>query len=196
MRALHECTAEVFRRSQRKIKQRRQRIIGILLCCIPLAVCLMLLPRGNSKDERPLAELAENPSPTVVQIEISGTNGSYTLRQYDANKLLRIIEGYSVMNSITDSGLGELVLEAAPECGSPRDETETETMEVADEDEPKYHETDTGYTLIITMDDGTKVCYYLLENTVTDLETGNVTILTRQQAQELRDLIEEKEESQ
>ena len=199
MRSLQECQAEVFRRSQRKIKQRRQRIIGILLCCIPLAVCLMLLPRGNSKEERLLAELSASPSPTVVQIEISGTNGSFTLRQHDISQLLGLMEGYSVQQSIADGGIGAIEPEAAPEAAPPPTENldinEDAGYGVSDRDDftdrNMTHGTDIGYTITLVMSDGTEIAYYLLENTLTDQQTGQVTVLSEQQAEALRRFIEE-----
>lgn len=42
MRTLEECTAEVFRRSEIKIKKRKDRK-RVLLCCIPLLLCICTL---------------------------------------------------------------------------------------------------------------------------------------------------------
>lgn len=40
MRELNECTAEVFRRSEKRIKERRRTRNRVLICCIPL--CLII----------------------------------------------------------------------------------------------------------------------------------------------------------
>ena len=42
MRELHECQAEVFRRSEKRIKERKQRRKRILMVCIPLVLCIPL----------------------------------------------------------------------------------------------------------------------------------------------------------
>lgn len=42
MRELHECQAEVFRRSEKRIKERRTRRNHILMACIPLVLCLTI----------------------------------------------------------------------------------------------------------------------------------------------------------
>ena len=42
MRELHECQAEVFRRSEKRIKERKQRRNHILMTCIPLVLCLSI----------------------------------------------------------------------------------------------------------------------------------------------------------
>ena len=42
MRELHECQAEVFRRSEKRIKERKQRRNHILMVCIPLILCVTI----------------------------------------------------------------------------------------------------------------------------------------------------------
>ncbi len=43
MRDLMECQAEVFRRSEERIKAKKQRRKQLLMACVPLAVCVTLL---------------------------------------------------------------------------------------------------------------------------------------------------------
>ena len=42
MRELHECQAEVFRRSEKRLKERQQRRNHLLMACIPLVLCLTI----------------------------------------------------------------------------------------------------------------------------------------------------------
>ena len=42
MRDLMECQAEVFRRSEKRIKERKQRRNHILMACVPLVICVTL----------------------------------------------------------------------------------------------------------------------------------------------------------
>ena len=42
MRELHECQAEVFRRSEKRIKERKQRRNHMFMACIPLVLCLTI----------------------------------------------------------------------------------------------------------------------------------------------------------
>lgn len=42
MRELHECQAEVFRRSEKRIKERKQRRNHILMACVPLVLCITI----------------------------------------------------------------------------------------------------------------------------------------------------------
>ena len=43
MRELNECKAEVFRRSEKRMKERKRRRKHILLTCIPMVLCIMML---------------------------------------------------------------------------------------------------------------------------------------------------------
>ncbi|MBR6826337.1 MAG: hypothetical protein IKM59_07305 [Oscillospiraceae bacterium] len=43
MRDLKECQAEVFRRSERRIKERKKRRTHVLVACIPFVLCMTLL---------------------------------------------------------------------------------------------------------------------------------------------------------
>lgn len=40
MREINECTAEVFRRSEKRIKERKRNRNRILMCCIPFLICI------------------------------------------------------------------------------------------------------------------------------------------------------------
>ena len=57
MRNLNECRAEVFRRSENRIQERKKRRNRALACCIPLCLLMVvcaavpLLPKGPANDE-------------------------------------------------------------------------------------------------------------------------------------------------
>lgn len=194
MRSLQECQAEVFRRGERKIKQRRRRRAGLILACVPLAVCLLLLPK-NSKAEKGLQDeqLAGN-GISVVQVQI----GDRVLtNQEDIRQFMTLMEGYSVQQSIADSGIGAIEPEAAPEdCEPPTENLDINKDADAYHAADRYmaHETNKGHTITLMLSDGTQTTYFLSENRLTDLKTGQVTVLSDGQAQRLRDLIKEMEE--
>lgn len=190
MRSLQECQAEVFRRGERKIKQRRRRRAGILLACVPLVVCLFLLPKGDKAEEG-----LKDQKLSVVQVQI----GDLIFRDpAEIRQFMGLMEGCSVQQSIADSGLGNVEPEAAPET-LPEAAPPTESPDIDEDavfegnfaDRHMAHETDKGHTITLMMSDGTKIAYFLLENMLTDLQTGRVTVLSTQQAQALRRFIEE-----
>ena len=94
MRELHECQAEVFRRSEKRIKARKQRRKHILLACIPLVICITLFSAFFLRDTNraaPEAPVATRPamnvpcgdwdgsSPgSVLRVEVSGLDFSKT----------------------------------------------------------------------------------------------------------------------
>lgn len=200
MKTLQECQAEVFRRGERKIRQRRRRTAGILLTCVPLAICLMLLPLGGretaeKKENFAQQELADS-GLSVTCVEVYSTTGSYSLTNSgDIRYLMALMESYSLQHSMADGATGSI--EQDPEAAPEKFATQGETMD-ADEDAQEeidrnmLHETDKGYTVTLIMDDGSEVTYFLLENMMTDVQTGQVTVLSRQQAENIRTFLEGK----
>ena len=94
MRDLNECQAEVFRRSEKRIKERKQRRKHILLACIPLVLCVTLFaaffpwdtktaaPKEPAVNNAPMDGPAGNwgSSLSVLRIDVSGLDffQSYT----------------------------------------------------------------------------------------------------------------------
>ena len=195
MRSLQECQAEVFRRSQRKIKQRRKRIqrtAGILLVCVPLCLCLALLPWGSNK-----AEMKESVQNSAVQenslagnglsvsfVKVYGDKGSYSLTdEDDILYLMSFIEQYPKYGFTADAGTAEP--EAAPE--------QAETM-TPDEDRVfgRAEESPGSYILTLVMTDGSIRMYTVTENKIVGLQTDELAVLTDAQAAELRAFLAEK----
>lgn len=208
MRSLQECQAEVFRRSRRKIRQRRKHTAGILLACIPLALCLMLLPK-NSKEEKANDAVQQELSGSgysVAQVHISNIKGSCSLTDSsEIRQLMGLMESYSVQHSLADGITGSIESEpeAAPETQPEIIDEDVNDKESAESlfeeslaDRHTAQETGKGYTITLVMDDGSEIVYFLLENMMTDVKTGQVTVLSRQQAEELRAFLEGKVEDQ
>lgn len=70
MRSLQECQAEVFRRSEKRIRTRRRAIRAVMVC-VPLVLCLtafsLLVRPGlpSSPDGAPPKNNAASPPPAV-----------------------------------------------------------------------------------------------------------------------------------
>lgn len=94
MRDLNECQAEVFRRSEQRIKERKQRRKHILLACVPLVLCMTLFAAFFSQNTKTAApeDAAVNEAPmewpagnwdwssnySVLRIDVSGLDFSKT----------------------------------------------------------------------------------------------------------------------
>lgn len=198
MRSLQECQAEVFRRSERKIKQRRKRIrrsAGILLACVPLCLCLALLPRGSNNAEMKESvqygavqdnSLAESEL-SVSSIKIYADKGSYTLTdEGDILYLMGFIAQSPKYGFTADAGTAEP--EAAPE--------QAETM-APDEDRGlgRAEESPGSYTITLVMTDGSIRMYTVTENKIIGLQTDELAVLTDGQTAELLAFLAEKAES-
>ena len=202
MRSLQECQAEVFRRSERKIKQRRKRIrrsAGILLACVPLCLCLALLPRGSNnaemKESVQYGAVQENSLAdselSVSSIKIYADKGSYTLTdEGDILYLMSLIEQHPKYGFTADAGTVE-----------PEDAPETEPMQpetmAPDEDRGLgcAEESPGSYTITLVMTDGSIRMYTVTENKIIGLQTDELAVLTDGQIAELLAFLAEKAES-
>lgn len=164
MRTLHECQAEVFRRSEERIRARR-RAARALLVCLPLILCitafgLFVLPDlaalpgepGSKNDSAP-------PPPAVCRIDIS-----------EADQVTSVTDQARI-RAITDA-LTELnVSPDAPSGGS---------------DIP---EASGGCTIVLVFEDSSQTAYLLTRQSLTNKDTGHTVNLTQTQAAELTALL-------
>ena len=163
-----------------------------MLVCIPLAMCLTLLPWGSNKAE--MKESVQNSAVledaqagnglSVSSIKVYGDKGSYSLTDEDDILYLRsFIEQYPKYGFTADAGTAEP--EAAPE--------QAETM-APDEDQKfsRAEEALSSYTITLFMTDGSIRMYTVTENKIVGLQTDELAVLTDAQAAELRAFFAEK----
>lgn len=162
MRSLEECRAEVFRRSEDRIRRRRQRRNRILAVCVPLVLCVTVLAaemlQASGKREPPVNEASGD---AVRRIEVSGG---------------------SEQRSITDGHtLGELT-----------EMLEGLTMGDADGSDYASLPPVTGdvYTITTVTYAGKAAVYRLAGDRLTDETAGKTVCLSDKQAQELLALLE------
>jgi len=75
MRNLNECRAEVFRRSEMRIKARRQRRKNILLVCLPLVLCISAFSGFVLPAMIPVTS-TDNPRQETIYTYMSGAMGT------------------------------------------------------------------------------------------------------------------------
>lgn len=141
MRDLNECQAEVFRRSEQRIKERIKRRKHILLACVPLVLCIALLAAFSPWDTRTAApeEPAVNGAP--MDGPAGNWDGSFNL------SVLRIdVSGLDFSKTYTDTADIMLISEqlcsygqSEPECYEEPTEgvLDGEYKENADRDDPE-----------------------------------------------------------
>ena len=193
MRELHECQAEVFRRSEKRIKERKQRRQRILMTCIPLVLCLtifgtflfpqlnnnMQAPEGMPESETQAAMgQDENQSMTCSIVEIKVSGNGVSIRYTDVADLLLISDQLNTYGTREPETSG-----TTNEDGSDRSENADDVVGgVADS-------ADAAYTITLVTHEGEKTEYQLIGNTLLNQTTNQAYTLTYEQVKELREIL-------
>ena len=144
MRDLNECQAEVFRRSEKRIKERKQHRKHILLACIPLVLCITLLATFSPRDTRTAAP----EEPAINKAPMDGPAGNWDGSSNPS--VLRIdVSGLDFSKTYTDTADIMLISDrlytysqSEPEC------YEEPTESVMDEDYKESVDTDDQHSII------------------------------------------------
>ena len=193
MRNLNECQAEVFRRSEKRIKERKQRRQRILMTCIPLVLCLtifgtflfpqlnnnMQAPEGMPESETQAAMgQDENQSMTCSIVEIKVSGNGVSIRYTDVADLLLISDQLNTYGTREPETSG-----TTNEDGSDRSENADDVVGgVADS-------ANAAYTITLVTHEGEKTEYQLIGNTLLNQTTNQAYTLTYEQAKELREIL-------
>lgn len=144
MRDLNECQAEVFRRSEKRIKERKQHRKRILLACIPLVLCITLFSAFFLRDTNraaPEAPIATRPAMNAPCGDWDGSSPGSILR----------VEVYGLAFSRIYTDAADIILisdrlytysQSEPEC------YEEPTESVTDEDYKESVDTDDQHSII------------------------------------------------
>ena len=193
MRELHECQAEVFRRSEKRIKERKQRRNHILMACIPLVLCITLLgaflfpgatpedPSFNGSAGGGLTEEKfESLSCPIAKITVTGGNFSQTYKEVEdllliSDQLYSYGSRGSETNGTTDDGI-------ASEGEDRKENADDVSGSVADS-------ANIAYTITLITHEGVKTEYQLVGKTLKNLTTKQTYNLSQTQVNELYELL-------
>ena len=183
MRTFDERMAEIYRRSEQILQQRRKRRKHILLTCIPLVLCLSILgaltlpsmqPKGDAAPENMVADANGIYSADVVKVEVIGEEQTFTYT--DVQEVLNISDY-----------LHEHTLEP-PTSGQPGN---NDTCDREDSSqtilEDGFTGSCTGVTITLTMEDGSQIRYFLDEVGLINAQTGHSYFLTEDEISKLKD---------
>ena len=191
MREINECTAEVFRLSEKRIKARKRKRKRILAVCIPFCLIITVLsvivipqvvPAMRTKEsaDEIVANCKYNLDCSYIAVEIQGDGifSEYYDRvtdKADANKL------FGVIHSLFET------VEASQGCihEDKKSESTDENKYGGDQGKTELASKLSGYTIIFTDKDGSKTMYNLIENILFNADTNEVVILSDAQADEL-----------
>ena len=195
MRNFEERKAEVFRRSEKRIKERKARRNHILMACIPLVLCITILgaflrpnvtPDGAAEpgDTRPVVDGMGSDGFTslscpIAKITVSGNNFSISHTEV-ADLLLISDQLYSYgTRAPSSNGTTDNVVD---EDDVPKDNGEDVSGSIMDS-------ANAAYTITMVTHEGVKTEYQLVGKNLTNLTTNQTYKLTQTQANELRTLL-------
>ncbi|MBE6982490.1 MAG: hypothetical protein E7437_09270 [Ruminococcaceae bacterium] len=207
MRNLKECKAEIFRRSEIRIRRRRRRLLAT---CVPCVFCVslsavLLWPSAGNPTDLPVPdgltmETAIRQEDPIAEIRLSGSQVSHQFT--DPNEIRQIRElVQSLPREEINYSIGSVEEpEVAPETyAAILAPTETYAQDIdrhfpvsgtgdslSDDDE---NQSTACYTLTFTYRDGTEESYTLTENRLTNKATGQVCPLSPEEAQTLLKLL-------
>lgn len=170
MRNLNECQAEVFRRSEKRIKERKARRNHILMTCIPLVLCLTIfgaflfpqidglkqVPESSNEQFSDAMGTDTMGSAFTGSVEVSGKGiTSYHSKEADVLKIIGLINGIVAIPETEADG---------------REESDLTTNENFSTQQ-KGDQEDTGYTIRVKRSDGSTAEYILIGSLLIDQST-------------------------
>ena len=188
MRELNECTAEVFRRGEQRIRERRRKRSRILAVCIPFCLIAvvwsaMSLPAGRPEGEdRLTGEAAENAGMNLfcpyTEVGIQDA-GIFPEHCEEVTDLADVAEMFRAIHALFAEfgGNGQTVSGSFPVF---------EDLPAAEDDENHDLTESTGkakgYTITFTTEEGAQAVYHLNEKTLVNTSTNETVFLSDAQA--------------
>lgn len=195
MREINECTAEVFRRSEKRIKERKRNRNRILAFCIPLCLIvtvwsIMILPAmmpasksdNNAGEGMDIMGSVDGTDASFVRVEIMsiGTTTQSTIQKDDATEVAQIYS--TLQSSFVNSG------------GGNKESVDEEAVDDALTENKDYSQSGTtnlssGFRIIFTTDNGAQTIYSLSGDKLINEKTKQETILTEDQRSNLMNML-------
>ena len=195
MREINECTAEVFRRSEKRIKERKRNRNRILAFCVPLCLIvtvwsIMILPAmmpasksdNNAGEGMDIMGSVDGTDASFVRVEIMsiGTATQSTIQKDDATEVAQIYS--TLQSSFVNSG------------GGNKESVDEEAVDDALTENKDYSQSGTtnlssGFRIIFTTDNGAQTIYSLSGDKLINEKTKQETILTEDQRSNLMNML-------
>lgn len=190
MREINECTAEVFRRSEKRIKERKRNRNRILALCIPLCLIItvwsvMILPAMLPAGKDNAAEGMMND--TAAEDSMGSILCSYTEVEIQGEG-----ESPEHYEKITDKVEVTKIFSAVHIHFPEKDDTVQDGMkpdgEAAEDNGDKIDSTNrtSGYVITFSDADGNQTVYNLSGNDLLNVNTDETVTLTEDQVAELK----------
>lgn len=196
MKEIHEYTAEVFHRSEKRIKARRQRRNRILITCIPVVLCLTICGTILLPGVTPTGK--SDPKNSVEAMDGMG-NSEYTSLSASIAKIT--VSANGVSKTCTDTEKFALILDRLqypdlepPESNGIPGESDSDNgmdyKEITDQSGVLSDFSVTVYTITLYPHEGDVIQYALSGNTLKNLTANETHTLSQKQADELLKILE------
>lgn len=192
MREINEYTAEVFRRSEKRIKERKRKRNSILMCCIPLFVCLTVFSAAvlpsvmKSKSSNFFESVGDAGSATYGNMEINDEIGSIacSFMQARIQNVGTFSEHYEEL--VTDKlRVDQMYFLICDIFEISKAEKFSETAEAYSTEDGSVSKA-AAYVFTFTTAEGDEATYSLNGNKLVANETGETVYLSADQLDELR----------
>ena len=187
MRELHECQAEVFRRSEKRIKERKARRNHILMACIPLVLCItifgaFLFPQMDNLKQAPESS-NEQYSGAMGQDEIGGLfAGSVEVSGNGVSSYYTSVENVQGIMKLING------IVAVPETNDGDDLRDYITDKSTSTDANENYQ-ENCYKIIVKQSDGTSTEYLLVGSLLIDQTTLQEYPVSEETMKDLKDAL-------
>lgn len=188
MKNFEQRKAEVFRRSEDRIKERKRKRNRIIAVCIPAFICITALSAAIFPEIKPIGKdfaLEDNYGTIENEIAMDGIFCSYTEVEVKSNDnshnqrfadRVQVAQIFSCVQTLYN----------ADDSASDADDSIKQSTETKDENKSSADSLNLGYTLTFITEDGSKTVYTLKGNTLKENSTNQTLTLTESQLSELK----------
>lgn len=173
MRELNECKAEVFRRSEKRIKERKKKLKRILALCIPLCLAVTVLSFAVlTKEKVKYGDYgAESYVCSYTEAVISTADGTYTV----SRKITDKVEVTNIFSAIFN------LYNEAYDAGTDGNENAGALPDTSTESN--------NCVITFRTEDGFQTVYTLEGNELSSVDENMKTVLTDSQVAELKEVL-------
>ena len=202
MRNFDERKAEIFRRSEKRINERKRNRNRILALCVPLCLCIVIMSVIYLPDIMVSSDKSNSTEDINTTAPSCGTSGCvYTSLDITCNSSLLDYEKKET-DTVNIKNIYNIIQSAFA------DEADKETVDTQD----KFPETQKGedanggnangenhsssqpsgisYTFTFSTEDGKRIIYVICENNLTNNTTNEIVILSKEQLNKILEIIE------
>lgn len=193
MRDINECKAEVFLRSEKRIKEKKMARKRALICCAPICICLIissamipsLMPKSKTDMNENVAPPQEEMAPSDLIGNESDKGSSKAYIKIEITKSEDASQYYSTTNKEDITKISNIIK-------STFDDIKNSSPEASDKPEEFYPDDIymTEYMITLIAENGSSLSYKTNLHTIQS-SSGKAVLIEAEEAHQLKALITE-----